>query len=96
MSTIYLCSIPEFSQDYKNVGRFNNLQSQLTFMNTKVKKQVVSNTKIDRFMSSITLNTPMDSVVRSCDYLFSTTTDGEYVFYFIIGNLITYLTYIRR
>lgn len=90
MSTIYLCSIPEFSQDYKNVGRFNNLQSQLTFMNTKVKKQVVSNTKIDRFMSSITLNTPMDSLVRSCDYLFSTTTDGEYVFYFI--NQIEILT----
>lgn len=90
MSTIYLCSIPEFSQDYKNVGRFNNLQSQLTFMNTKVKKQVVSNTKIDRFMSSITLNTPMDSIVRSCDYLFSMTTDGEYVFYFV--NQIEILT----
>lgn len=90
MSTIYLCSIPEFSQDYKNVGRFNNLQSQLTFMNTKVKKQVVTNTKIDRFMSSITLNTPMDSVVRSCDYLFSMTTDEEYVFYFI--NQIEILT----
>ena len=41
-------------------------------------------------MSSITLNTPMDSLVRSCDYLFSTTTDGEYVFYFI--NQIEILT----
>ena len=90
MSTIYLCSIPEFSQDYKHIGRFNNLTQQLTFMNTKVKKQVVSNTKIDRFMTSITLNTPMDSLVRSCDYLFSTTADGEYVFYFI--NQIEILT----
>lgn len=90
MSTIYLCSIPEFSQDYKNVGRFNNLSQQLNFMNTKVKKQVESNTKVDRFMSSITLNTTMDSIVRSCDYLFSRTTDGEYVFYFI--NQIEILT----
>ena len=90
MSTIYLCSIPEFSQDYKNVGRFNSLSQQLTFMNAKVKKQVESNTKVDRFMSSITLNTTMDSQVRMCDYLFSRTTDGEYVFYFI--NQIEILT----
>ena len=90
MSTIYLCSIPEFSQDYKNVGRFNNLSQQLTFMNAKVKKQVESNTKVDRFMSSITLNITMDSQVRMCDYLFSRTTDGEYVFYFI--NQIEILT----
>ena len=83
MSTIYLCSIPEFSQDYKHVGRFNNLSHQLNFMNAKVKKQVESNTKVDRFMSTVTLNTPMDTSVRSCDYLFSRTTDGEYVFYFI-------------
>ena len=52
MSTIYLCSIPEFSQDYKNVGRFNSLSQQLNFMNTRVKKQVESNTKIDRFMTT--------------------------------------------
>ena len=90
MSTIYLCSIPEFSQDYKNVGRFNSLSQQLTFMNARVKKQVESNTKVDRFMSSITLNTPMDTSVRSCDYLFSRTTDAEYVFYFI--NQIEILT----
>ena len=83
MSTIYLCSIPEFSQDYKNVGRFNSLSQQLNFMNARVRKQVESNTKIDRFMSSITLNTTMDGQVRMCDYLFSRTTDGEYVFYFI-------------
>ena len=90
MSTIYLCSIPEFSQDYKNVGRFNSLSNQITFMNTRVKKQVQSNTKIDRFMSTITLNTPMDNSVRMCDYLFSMTSDGEYVFYFI--NQIEILT----
>ena len=59
-------------------------------MNSKVKRQVVSNTKVDRFMDMITLNTTMDSTVRSCDYLFSTTTDGEYVFYFI--NQIEILT----
>jgi len=52
-------------------------------MNSKVKRQVSSNAKIDRFMESVTLNVPMDTVVRSCDYLFSQTTDGEYVFYFI-------------
>ena len=90
MSTIYLCSIPEFSQDYKNVGRFNTISQQLTFMNARVKKQVESNTKVDRFMSSVTLNTPMDTSVRSSDYLFSRTTDGEYVFYFI--NQIEILT----
>lgn len=90
MSTIYLCSIPEFSQDYKHVGRFNNLAQQLAFMNAKVKKHVASNTKVDRFMSTVTLNTPMDTLVRSCDYLFSRTTDGEYVFYFI--NQIEILT----
>ena len=83
MSTIYLCSIPEFSQDYKNVGRFNNLSQQLNFINARVRKQVESNTKVDRFMTSITLNTVMDTNVRMCDYLFARTTDGEYVFYFI-------------
>lgn len=90
MSTVYLCSIPEFSQDYKNVGRFTNLTNQLAFMNSRVKKQVESNTKIDRFMTTVTLNTPMDTSVRSCDYLFARTTDGEYVFYFI--NQIEILT----
>ena len=83
MSIIYLCSIPEFSQDYKNVGYFNSLSSQLNFMNGKIKRQVSSNAKIDRFMESLTLNVAMDNVVRSCDYLFSQTTDGQYVFYFI-------------
>ena len=83
MSTIFLCSIPEFSQDYKNVGRFNNLTQQLAFMNAKVKRQVESNSKVDRFMTSLTLNTMMDSTTRMCDYLFARTTDGEYVFYFI-------------
>ena len=34
MSTIYLCSIPEFSQDYKNVGRFNSLSQQLIYITT--------------------------------------------------------------
>ena len=67
MSTIYLCSIPEFSQDYKNVARFKYQSQQLNFMNSKVNKQLESNTKIDRFMQSITLNTPMDSLVRSSD-----------------------------
>ena len=90
MSSIYLCSIPEFSQDYKNVGRFNNLTQQLAFMNSKVVKQVESNTKVDRFMTTVTLNTAMTSTVRSCDYLFSRTTDGEYVFYFV--NQIEILT----
>ena len=65
------------------MGRFNNLQSQLNFMNSRVKKQVESNTKVDRFMTTVTLNTAMSSSIRSCDYLFSRTTDGEYVFYFI-------------
>ena len=90
MSTIYLCSIPEFSQDYKNVGRFNSLSEQIKFMNTRVKKQVESNTKVDRFMTDVTLNTQMDTSVRSCDYLFARTTDAEYVFYFI--NQIEILT----
>ena len=61
MSTVYLCSIPEFSEDYKNVGRFNNLSEQLAFMNTKVKTQIESNAKIDRFMVSITLNLTMNN-----------------------------------
>ena len=61
LSTIYLCHIPEFSEDYKNVGRFNNLSQQLSYMNTKVIKQVESNTKVDRFMTTITLNIPMSS-----------------------------------
>ena len=90
MSTVYLCSIPEFSEDYKNVGRFNTLSEQLAFMNTKVKTQIETNAKIDRFMSSITLNLTMNSSIRTCDYLFSRTTDGEYVFYFI--NQIEILT----
>ena len=83
MSAIFLCTITEFSQDYKNVGRFNSLSHQLNFMNARVRKQVESNTKVDRFMTSITLNTAMDSNVRMCDYLFARTNDGEYVFYFI-------------
>lgn len=83
MSQISLCSIPELNKDYKSVYDFNSLQEQLNFMNSRIKIQVESNTKVDRFMTTITLNTPINSVVRSCDYLFSRTTDGEYVFYFI-------------
>ena len=90
MSIIYLCSIPEFSQDYKNVGRFNNLTKQLAFMNARVIKQVESNTKIDRFMTYLTLNTPLSSTIRGCDYLFAKTSDNEYVFYFV--NQIEILT----
>ena len=83
MSTIYLCSIPEFSLDYKNVARFVSQSSQLSFMNGKIKAQIESNVKIDHFMESLTLNQPMNPTVRSCDYLFSRTNDGQYVFYFI-------------
>ena len=90
MSTIYLCSIPEFSQDYKNVGRFNSSTKQLAFIQSKVIREVESNTKVDRFMTNITLNAQMTPDIRRCDYLVARTPDREWVFYFV--NQIEILT----
>ena len=44
---------------------------------------LTSNTKIDNFTDSITLNYTINANMRKCDYLYSQGSDGRYFFFFI-------------
>ena len=83
MSTINLCQITELHKDYKNVYDFYSSDEQLKFMRSRTILQLESNTKIDNFTSSITLNYGMNGNIRKCDYLFAQGIDGKYYFFFI-------------
>ena len=83
MSTIYLCQIPAFSNDYKNVGHFTSRTNQINYMQQRCILSLTTNAKIDNFTDSITLNYTMNSNMRKCDYLYGQGNDGKYFFYFI-------------
>ena len=83
MTTVFLCSIPEFSNDYKHIADFSNRQKQLEWMYNKCIVDLQTNTKIDNFTDNITLNYTMNTNMRKCDYLYSQGTDGRYFFFFI-------------
>ena len=83
MSTINLCQITEFSNDYKHVADFSSRESQLNFMNGRIILSLETNAKIDNFTSTITLNYGMNTNIRKCDYLFAQGMDGKYLFFFI-------------
>ena len=83
MTTVYLCQIPTFSNDYKNVGHFTSRANQLAYMQERCILSLSSNTKIDNFTDSITLNYTMNTNMRKCDYLYAQGSDGKYFFFFI-------------
>ena len=83
MSIVYLCRIPQFSNDYKNVGRFDSRQQQLKYMQNSCILNLETNAKIDNFTDSITLNYTINSSMRACDYLYTQGSDGRYFFFFI-------------
>ena len=75
MTTLYLCQIPEFSSDYKNVANFTSKSAQLSWMNQRVVMTITSNVKMDNFTTSVVLPQAMSSNLRKCDYLFCNSTD---------------------
>lgn len=84
MATINLCHIPSFNQDYRNVLRFNTLNEQLTFMNSKIILSFNVNVKLDNLMTTIDIPTSYNQYqVKSCDYLFTKTEGNRYLFFFI-------------
>lgn len=83
MTTVYLCQIPTFSSDYKNVGHFTSRANQISYMNERCILNLPTNAKIDNFTDSITLNYTMNTNMRKCDYLFAQGSDGKYFFFFI-------------
>lgn len=85
MTTVYLCQIPTFSNDYKNVGHFTSRAKQLSYMQERCILSLTSNTKIDNFTDSITFNYTMNTNMRKCDYLYAQGTDGRYFFFFIVN-----------
>ena len=87
MTTLYLCQIPEFSSDYKNVANFSSKSSQLTWMNSKVIMTVTSNVKMDNFTTSVVLPQAMSSNLRKCDYLFCSSIDESKRLFFFIDNM---------
>ena len=87
MTTLYLCQIPEFSSDYKNVANFSSKSSQLTWMNSKVIMTVTSNVKMDNFTTSVVLPQAMSANLRKCDYLFCNSTDESKRLFFFIDNM---------
>ena len=87
MSTLYLCTIPEFSSDYKNVANFSSKTAQLNWMNSKVVMTSSTNAKLDNFTSSIVLSQSMSSNLRKCDYLFCMSTDNNKRLFFFIDNM---------
>ena len=87
MSTLYLCQIPEFSSDYKNVANFSSKSAQLNWMNSKVIMTATTNAKLDIFTSSVVLSQPMSANLRKCDYLFCNSTDDSKRLFFFIDNM---------
>ena len=87
MTTLYLCQIPEFSSDYKNVANFTSKSTQLSWMNQRVVMTVTSNVKMDNFTSSVVLPQAMSSNLRKCDYLFCQSTDDSKRLFFFIDNM---------
>ena len=83
MSTLYLCQIPSFSSDYKNVGHFTSRTNQINYMQSHCILSLSTNAKIDNFTESITLNYTINANMRKCDYLYSQGADGRYFFFFI-------------
>ena len=87
MTTLYLCQIPEFSSDYKNVANFTSKSTQLTWMNSRVIMNVTSNAKMDNFTTSVVLPQAMSTNLRKCDYLFCNSTDETKRLFFFIDNM---------
>ena len=83
MTTVYLCQIPQFSTDYKNVGNFTSRTNQINYMQRKCILNLTTNAKIDNFTDSITLNYTINTNMRKCDYLYAQGSDGRYFFFFI-------------
>ena len=83
MTTVYLCQIPQFSNDYKNVGRFSTRSQQINYMQNNCILSLTTNAKIDNFTESITLNYTINANMRKCDYLYAQGSDGRYFFFFI-------------
>ena len=83
MTDVYLCQLPSFSPDYKNVGHFTTRGNQIAYMQKHCILSLLTNAKIDNFTDSITLNYTMNTNMRKCDYLYSQGTDGRYFFFFI-------------
>ena len=83
MSNVYLCQIPQFSNDYKNVGHFTSRTKQINYMQSHCILSLSTNAKIDNFTESITLNYTINANMRKCDYLYGQGADGRYFFFFI-------------
>ena len=83
MSNVYLCQIPQFSNDYKNVGNFTSRAKQINYMQSHCILSLTTNAKIDNFTESITLNYTINANMRKCDYLYGQGADGRYFFFFI-------------
>ena len=83
MSNVYLCQIPQFSNDYKNVGHFTSRTKQINYMQSHCILNLTTNAKIDNFTESITLNYTINANMRKCDYLYGQGADGRYFFFFI-------------
>ena len=83
MTNIYLCQIPQFSNDYKNVGHFTSRTNQINYMQSHCILSLTTNAKIDNFTESITLNYTINANMRKCDYLYGQGADGRYFFFFI-------------
>ena len=83
MSNVYLCQIPQFSNDYKNVGNFTSRAKQINYMQSHCILSLTTNAKIDNFTQSITLNYTINANMRKCDYLYGQGADGRYFFFFI-------------
>ena len=54
MTTVYLCQIPDFSNDYKHVADFSSRSNQIQWMNERCVLDLQTNAKIDNFTESIT------------------------------------------
>ena len=83
MTTISLCQVKEFSKDYKHVANFSSREKQLNWFSSRILMQIEANAKIDNFTDTLSVQLPMTSNLRKCDYLFAEGEGGIYFFFFI-------------
>lgn len=96
MTIIYLCSIPDISNDYKHVMSFSSPSTQMNFILNHSITSVSQNIQADGFLTTLNLSKPLNEL-KQCDYLFFTGVNNKNYYYFIndqkyVSQTITELT----
>ena len=85
MATIYLCTMPNLSNDYQSTIDFNSLNAQKGYFGQHLVKVVTGNVVADTLEDSYTLACTLQDI-KDCDYLYIDGPNNKRLYYFITGK----------